>query len=99
HGDARQVLEDDLRELDIGEKRRRVLLGRALVRKAVARELMAAGDDAADEFRIALGDPAEREKRGMRAVLVEHLQDAVDVRLDASVQSVPLVTPDVRRKR
>jgi hypothetical protein len=57
----------------------------------VAGQLVAAVDDRPHQSRVALGDPAEREEGGLRAVPVQQRQDAVDVALDAALAVVPLV--------
>ena len=56
---------------------------------AVAGQLVAAGDDAADQRRVALGDPAEGEERGVHAGAGELLQQPVGVGLDAARQRLP----------
>jgi hypothetical protein len=65
---------------------------------AVAGQFVAAGDNAAHHRRIALGDPAEREERPLRAALFEDRQDALDVGFDAAFARRPAVAGDVGAK-
>ena len=51
---------------------------------AVAGHLVAVRGDTAHELRVALGDPAEREERGLRATSIQHGQNAFDVAFDPS---------------
>jgi len=95
---AADVFKNDLRQLYVGEKRVRRLTGGPLVRISVARQFMAFGDDATDDFRIPLSDPSQREKSGLDAVLIEHCEDALDVALDATGNVRPVSARDVRRK-
>src|SRR5262249_2566721 len=82
HFDIGDGLEADLRKLDVREERLGRLPARAPVRKAVARELVSRAYDRAHDRRVALGDPAKREERRLRTVLVEQREDALDVAFD-----------------
>ena len=73
-------------------------LAGALVAVAVAGQFMAAGHDAAHQRGVALGDPAQGEEGGFRAVLVEQGQDAVDVALDAAFPALPPLARDPGRE-
>src|SRR5690606_946334 len=75
------------------------LLGGAQVAVAVAGQLVAAGDDAAHQRRVAFGDPAQREEGGVHLVALEQRQDALDVGLDAALAIVPAAALDVRGER
>jgi hypothetical protein len=66
---------------------------------AVAGQLVAGGHVAADHRGIALGDPAEREERGVRAALREAREQALHVVLDAALDRVPRAARDVGRHR
>src|SRR5204862_4505695 len=72
---TRNILEQNLRELDVGEKRFRSLRARSLMRKAMARELMAVLHDAADEPGVTLGDPSQREEGRASSIVVQHPED------------------------
>src|SRR5258705_3835413 len=91
---AGDVLQHDLGELDIREERFRALLARPLVGEAVTCQLVPPLDDAAHELREAFRDPTQREERRARPVLLQHGENAIDVRLDAAFTGVPLATRD-----
>src|SRR4030095_13266559 len=84
---------------DIGEKLTVPLLGCPEVLVAVTCELVPAVDDAADHFRIPLGNPTEREESRPHVSVRKKKQDAIDVSLDAAGQAVPRRARDMRGER
>ena len=60
----------------------------------MARDLVAGLGDAADQRRMALGDPAQREEGRLDAGLVEQRQDVIGVALDPARQRLPRVAGD-----
>ncbi|MCG8459810.1 MAG: toll/interleukin-1 receptor domain-containing protein, partial [Holophagales bacterium] len=62
---------------------------------AVAGELVALLDDAPDQRRIALGDPAEHEEGGRHALVGKELQNALAVALDPTGQALPIAARDL----
>ena len=78
----------------------RCLLARALVREAVAGELVARARDEPDDLRIAFGDPAEREERRLGVGVGEQREDAVDVAARRGTRAAShSLRGDVRRER
>ena len=65
---------------------------------AVACQLVALTDNSADHMRIALRDPAKGEERGLRIAARQHVEDAVDISLDATLKRIPLRASNMRRK-
>src|SRR5437870_5138676 len=63
HGGSRAIFEQAFGAADILAENVRALVVSADVLPAVARQLVTVADDAADQLRMALGDPAEREER------------------------------------
>ena len=95
---ARQILEDLLGAFDVGEERRFAEIAGALVAVAVAGEFVPLFDDRADQRRVALGHPTEGEEGGLGIAALEHLEDALDVSLDAAFAPVPIAAGDVGRE-
>src|SRR5690606_14593051 len=71
----------------------------ALVRIAVAGELMPLADDRPDHLRVALRDPAEGEERRLDPGAREEREDALDIAFDPARQGVPLRGIDPVRER
>src|SRR5215472_19237253 len=63
HGPRGHVLDHGLGQTDVGEELALFLLGRAMMREAMACELVPRLCDATNQHRIALSHPAEREER------------------------------------
>ena len=68
----------------------------ALVAVTVAGEFVTIGDDAFDQFRIALSDPAQGKKGGFGAVLVEHGQNTVHIAFNPAFPNRPFTSRYVR---
>ena len=65
-----------------------------LVAMAVAGQLVALGNDAADQGRVPLGHPAQGEEGGAHVGGGEEVEHAMGVRLHASLARVPAVARD-----
>ena len=74
-------------------------VGCTLVAITVAGKFMAVIDNGAHHLRVALGDPAQREKGRVGVVRGQQREDALDVALDTARLAVPAVARDVRRER
>ena len=96
---AGEILEDRFGVPDIVEECCFRLFCCAFMAVAVACQFMSAGDDAPDEFRVALGHPTQREEGRLRVMVVQHRQDAIHVAFDAALPGRPLAARDVRRER
>ena len=70
-----------------------------LVAVAMAGQFMPLGHDGAHQIRIALGDPAQREKCGLDLVLAEQIKNALHIVLDAAFALVPLAACDIGSER
>ena len=60
----------------------------------VAGEFVPAGNDAANERRVAFCDPAQREKGRLDPRRIENLEQTVDIAFDSAGQSVPVAAID-----
>ncbi len=62
----------------------------------VTGKFVATGNDASNHSRVALGDPAQCEKRRSDVACIQNSQNTFDIALDAALSARPGITCDVR---
>ena len=90
HRQPREILENQLSPRHILAKLdwRELMDTRVIV--AVARDLVAIGNDATQKCRVSLCDPAQDEERGLHSVGTEQIEHAVGAELDSRLARIPL---------
>ena len=93
------VFQQFARTGDILAKYRRCLTANPSVLPAVTGQFMAIVDDFSGQLRVALGDPAQSEKRASHVVGGEQLENALGISLYPAGMLIPLVAIQMRLER
>jgi hypothetical protein len=75
------------------------LLSGAQVSVAMTGEFVPAGDDVSNDLGMTLRNPTQREKSGLRSMLVEQTQYPIHVAFDPALPGLPLGPIYIRRER
>ena len=94
HRRAADILQQRLAAPDVVAEFRGRLLVNAIMVRAVAGQFVPIGDDAPHQLGMALGDPAEHEKRAADAGGGENIEEPVGVPDDPTRQGVPIAAID-----